>query len=107
MEAIVMNTNFESVGLIDTFNSFIWTDRYSSYGDFEIYTLPSAELLEMCQDDYYVWNIKTDHVMIIEERKIVADPDISICYRKIIRIYINSKNHMETNDSSRKSSGWY
>lgn len=75
MEAIVMNTNFESVGLIDTFNSFIWTDRYSSYGDFEIYTLPSQDLLEICQDDYYVWNIKTDHVMIIEERKIVADPD--------------------------------
>ena len=38
MEVLVLNTEFESVAIIDTFESLIWTDRYYEAGDFEIYT---------------------------------------------------------------------
>ena len=36
MEILVLNTNFESVYIIDSCISMIWTDRYNEYGDFEI-----------------------------------------------------------------------
>ena len=36
MELLVLNTDYESIAVIDTYESFIWTDRYNSYGDFEI-----------------------------------------------------------------------
>lgn len=31
MELLVLNTDFESVAVIDTYESMIWTDRYNSY----------------------------------------------------------------------------
>ena len=37
MEILVLNTNFETVYIVDSFKSMIWTDRYNEYGDFEIY----------------------------------------------------------------------
>ena len=37
MEAWILDQNATSLAVLDTFQSFIWTDRYRGYGDFEIY----------------------------------------------------------------------
>ena len=37
MEAWILDQNAASLAVLDTFQSFIWTDRYRGYGDFEIY----------------------------------------------------------------------
>lgn len=71
----ILNTDFEIVGIIDSYESFIWTDRYSSYGDFEIYTSFDQDVLAMCQQNYYVCINQSEHTMIIEGIEISTDTE--------------------------------
>lgn len=75
MEVLVLDTNFESVTIIDTFKSMIWTDRYDAYGDFEIQLPVSAELFNYLKPDYYLWSRESDHTMIIEDLTIETDTE--------------------------------
>ena len=59
--------------MIDSFESFIWTDRYNAFGDFEIYTLVNSDILRDAQQDYYIWTTQSDRTMIIDERIINSD----------------------------------
>lgn len=73
MEVFVLNTNFETLGIIDVYESFIWTDRYNSYGDFEIYTPITDKMMELLKQDNYIWFKESDHMMIVEEIQISSD----------------------------------
>ena len=73
MEVLVLNTRFESVAIVDTFESLIWTDRYYEAGDFEIYTAATKEMLQVLQTDYYLWCKESEHMMIIEGIEIKSD----------------------------------
>ena len=64
MEVYVLNTNFESVAVIDEFESLIWTDRYDEAGDFELFMAMNNDLLKYIRQDYYLWNPKSEHVQI-------------------------------------------
>lgn len=75
MELLVLNSDFEIVSVIDVLDSLIWTDRYSAYGDFEIYTPVTTELLSYLQPEYYLWLNGSDHIMIIEDIQIKCDPE--------------------------------
>lgn len=75
MELFVLNADFESIAVIDTYESMIWTDRYNAYGDFEIYFAMDESLLEYIKEDYYLWLKESDHSMIIEDIKIDADTE--------------------------------
>ncbi len=75
MEILVLNTNFESVYIIDSFKSMIWTDRYNAYGDFEIYLPIDSDMLEYLKEDYYLWIKESDHCMIIEDLAIDSDTE--------------------------------
>lgn len=75
MNVFVMDREFQSVGVIDVFNSFLWTDRYYKYGDFEIYTEANAEILELLKEDYYLWYSNSEHVMIIEDFEVSSDTE--------------------------------
>lgn len=75
MELFVLNADFESIAVIDTYESMIWTDRYNAYGDFEIYFAMDENLLEYIKEDYYLWLKDSEHSMIIEDIKIDADTE--------------------------------
>jgi hypothetical protein len=75
MEVLVINTDFESVAVIDNFKSMIWTDRYNSYGDFEIYLPMDTNILKYLKEDYYLWIKESEHLMIIEEFLINSDAE--------------------------------
>lgn len=75
MAYYILNQNFENVALIDVFESMLWTDRYSSPGDFELYTSPNDEIVKFCIPGYYVWNSESEHVMIIENLKIESNAE--------------------------------
>ena len=75
MELFVLNADFESIAVIDTYESMIWTDRYNAYGDFEIYFAMDESLLEYIKEDYYLWLKESEHSMIIEDIKIDADTE--------------------------------
>jgi len=73
MEFLILDTNFVAVETLDTYESFIWTDRYSSFGDFELYLAPTVDNLRYLREDYYLWIEGTDHSMIIEDIDIRSD----------------------------------
>lgn len=73
MDLVILDTNLEPFAILDTYNSFIWTDRYNEYGDFEIYTKMSTELLDVIKQDYYLQQPNSDHTMIIEKLLIESD----------------------------------
>lgn len=75
MELFVLNADFESIAVVDTYESMIWTDRYNAYGDFEIYFAMDENLLEYIKEDYYLWLKDSEHSMIIEDIKIDADTE--------------------------------
>ena len=37
MDVTILNTDLDAVAIVDTYESFFWTDRYYAYGDFELY----------------------------------------------------------------------
>jgi hypothetical protein len=73
MEIFVLNTNFESVAIVDSFKSMIWTDRYKAYGDFELYLPMDSGLLDFLKEDYYLCTKDSEHCMIIEDLSIDSD----------------------------------
>lgn len=73
MDLTILNTNLDAVAIVDTYESFIWTDRYYKYGDFELYTAMRDGLLEHIKQDYYIQTRESEHVMIIEKLLISSD----------------------------------
>lgn len=73
MELLILNTKFETVDVLDVFESLIWTDRFFKCGDFEIYTTTDADIVKKLKMDYYLQNESSDHMMIIESAQIKAD----------------------------------
>lgn len=71
----ILDTNFETVAVIDAFTSFIWTDRYWEYGDFEIELPASVEAVRIFKQDYYVWMKDSEHMMIIENVETDSDAE--------------------------------
>lgn len=75
MDLTILNTNLDAVSVVDVYESFIWTDRYYEYGDFELYTAMTDTILNFIKQDYYLQNRESEHVMIIEKIKIASDTE--------------------------------
>lgn len=75
MELLVLNENFESIYLIDTFKSAIWTDRFNEAGDFEVVMRFDPSLLDVIKLDHYLIIEESDRVMIIEDIDISTDEE--------------------------------
>ena len=73
MDLMILDTNKNPLCLLDVYNSFIWTDRYFKYGDFELPASMSEDLLQYLKQDYYITNANSEHVMIIEKLLINSD----------------------------------
>lgn len=73
MNLLVLDTKLEAISLIDTYESFIWTDRYRECGDFELFTSMSSTILNYIRKDYYILNRESEHVMIVEDIRIQSD----------------------------------
>lgn len=75
MEIYVLNREFQSIHVFDTFESLIWTERYNEYGDFEIYTPMTNDILTYMKEDYYLYLATSKYLMIIEEIEITSDAE--------------------------------
>lgn len=76
MYAYVLDKKFVTLDIIDQYKSFIWTDRYNEYGDFEIYTPVKPQALEFLKTGNYLWREDSEYLMIIEDVKISTDVDV-------------------------------
>lgn len=73
MDLIVMDSDFNPVCVIDEYESAIWTDRYCSFGDFELYLPITNDILNYIKRNYYLINKSSEHVMIIDTIEMVSD----------------------------------
>ena len=75
MDVTVLNTNLDAISIVDVYESFIWTDRYYEYGDFELFTSMTDTILSYIRQDYYLQSRESEHVMIIEKIRINSDSE--------------------------------
>lgn len=55
------------IGIIDQYESLIWTDRYNDCGEFELYFPFDLTTLTKCQQDYYLMlPAFSEHTMVVE-----------------------------------------
>lgn len=73
MDVYILNSDFEEIGIIDVYNSLIWTTRYYDSGDFELYLPASVKALELLTSGKYVARDETARVMVIEKIEITTD----------------------------------
>lgn len=107
MDIHVYNQNLERIGLIDIYQSLIWTKRYYQAGDFELYVPASSELLEMLQKDNILVREDDNIAMIIEKIEITTDVETgnyiivsgrsieSYLERRIVRYQTNIDDTLE------------
>lgn len=73
MDGWILDKDYNTIGVLDNFDSFIWTDRYLGYGDFEIY-MPAQELfLNPIRQDNYIASKTSDRYMIAEQIEIATN----------------------------------
>lgn len=73
MEAYILDLNYEPLAIVDIFESFIWTERYIGYGDFELYIPASAPIIEYIKLGNYVSKKDSERLMIIESIELQTD----------------------------------
>lgn len=66
MEALILDKNYQTLYVVDAFDSFVWTDRYNEPGDFELYFPADSKVLPYAMEDYYIWQEKSDRLMMVE-----------------------------------------
>ncbi len=76
MELTLLNRSLDVIAIVDDYESAIWTDRYQEYGDFEIYTPVTSDILAVFKQDYYLLNRESEHVMIVEKLLIKTDVEL-------------------------------
>lgn len=75
MDIFLVNpATYKRTHLLDRYSSFIWTERMSDYGDFEMVFAPSSIWDELIIGRY-VGHSKTNKLMIIEERLETEDSE--------------------------------
>ena len=75
MEIYIRNRNRDVIGMIDNYESLIWTPRYYEPGDFEVYTRATEESVSLLKLDNYVMKPDSDMVGIIESVQITTHPE--------------------------------
>ena len=82
MDIYVLNKQVAPVAVIDSFVSVIWTTRYFTNGDFELYLQADKKLLNILQEGFYLVREKDmeasgimRNVMIINAREITTDAE--------------------------------
>lgn len=73
MDLLVLNENFETIFVLDTYESLIWVDKFAEPGTFEIYTRVTDDIVNYCKPNYYLVNNDSEHVMIIEDISIESN----------------------------------
>lgn len=76
MEFYILDENFDIIGIVDTYKSAIWTERYYESGDFELYMPVSEEILNLFRSGKYVIKAKDrSRCMILEKLSIESDEE--------------------------------
>lgn len=72
---MLLNKDFSLAAMIDEFKSFVWSDRYKSFGDFELVIPIDSIVYPIIKTDLYLQAKHSDRFMIIENISIDTDPE--------------------------------
>lgn len=75
MQLDLYDSTFKWFGLIDSFSSLIWTDRYNVPGDFEVLLIPSLKNLSLFGSTSYVKLKESGRIMIPEIINLKSDAE--------------------------------
>lgn len=75
MDIYILNDGYQKIELIDEYSSFIWSERYSQYGDFELTIDPGSRLSELLKPGCKVTHSKTERACIVSNYFFKTDPD--------------------------------
>lgn len=70
-DVYVLNGNLEAIGIIDSYKSLIWANRYWAVGDCELYVPATTENLTMLRKNNFL--IKSGNNMVCQIKKIELD----------------------------------
>lgn len=73
MDVTVLNSLFQPIYIVDTYESMIWTDRYYECGDFELYTKLSDDIQKYAIPGNYLRISDSEHIMLIESIEIESN----------------------------------
>ena len=71
----ILDGNFDKIGLIDQYESAIWTDRYLEPGDFELYIKLGSSMPANIAIGRYLVHKDSESMMIIEQLEIKTDAE--------------------------------
>ncbi|MBP5598385.1 MAG: siphovirus ReqiPepy6 Gp37-like family protein [Pseudobutyrivibrio sp.] len=74
MDVTIRDNNFNIVGIVDDYESIIWTDRYNTPGDFQLYGTLDSTIAEYCKIGYFVNIPNSDRTMVIETISAESNP---------------------------------
>ena len=71
----ILNKNFETIGLVDTYKSLIWANRYNDLGDCELYVPMTEANIQLLQKGYYITRSDDDMVCCIKKIEVDTSPE--------------------------------
>lgn len=74
IDIYVLNKDLERVGIIDSYTSLIWANRYDEVGDCELYVKATTENLQMLKKGYHL--SRDDDEMVCRIESIELDTDV-------------------------------
>lgn len=80
VEITVLNSDLEAIGILDKYQSFIWTDRYNDAGEFELCLPVTAKYAQSIKKGYYLTIPTSNRRMIVESIKIETDSETGNTY---------------------------
>lgn len=75
MELITLDSNFQPNKLVERYASLLWTERYSSAGDFQLVTTDVQRMLRLLPLESYVTIRESTVPMVVEVHKLEKKPD--------------------------------
>lgn len=75
MDLLILDKFFNTLSVLDTYESLIWTERYQKCGDFEIYAPVNIPNFEDFQIGNYLYRKNIKRMMIVETLQIETDAE--------------------------------
>lgn len=74
IELFVLDGNLQRIGIIDSYTSLIWANRYAKNGDCELYIEATDKYLNLLKKGYYL--VRDDDEMVCQIKKIELETDV-------------------------------
>lgn len=73
MQIYVLNTKYETVGMVDEYESCLWHKKYNDVGEAELYLPASDDMVLLLQKGFYLYRYDDDMFCKIEKVEIKTD----------------------------------